>query len=308
MKRIYILTLALAPLIWSCDDDKVRFDQDKDAPKAINLRIQTDATSYDPFDAAGEITFTYFSEQTNIDFVEIEVQVVQLALGVEGERVAAGTIAGTEVTNTGSTQRSFGLTELAALVPEVSGVDELNGGDSFRFYHIAHLTDGTVFPSLILEDTEYERINTSDAIVAASSTTAFSPLLEFPLVCPLDEGFATGTYRLDVLSGAHGCLSAGYSENVTLTAVSNTAREFGFTYCVNFVLSNLRFELACNVNLLFKQGIGLACANGINWIMDTSDLGTFDIQDDSQFTLNFIDDVDNDCGLTESFSFQFTKL
>ncbi len=100
---------------------------------------------------------------------------------------------------------SIGLTanDLVTLLPGLDSINQLQPGDFFRVYAVTTLEDGTVIDGL---DTLYNAYGDGIANLPGSSVDVV-----YPVVCPYDPDFATGSYR---------CVSEGWNVDgdVTITA------------------------------------------------------------------------------------------
>lgn len=296
-KYIY-LVFAAGLLMTACvDEDAVRFDID-DMQEAVNLRIQSSSNTFDATDPEAGTTFTMYSINDDLSMVEMYVRHFKFATNEFSSQVKFGEIDGNTITNDGSTTLEIPLTDLTNALGITP--DGLSGGDVLTIYSIVTLDDGRVYPDTILVGTQYETLNVDAGIIGNSATHSFSPQLNFPIVCPLDEGFATGDYMVEVVEGSN---SSGFGpvfgEGVyTLTADGNTRRTFTVSYIPNFGFAeDMSFDFACNITLARQTDTGIGCGGPtLTWTNNNSNAGTFDISDDSEFTVSIFHDITDACG------------
>src|SRR5690606_33004284 len=138
--------------------------------------------------------------------------------------------------------------------------------------------------------------------------------LQYPIVCQLEEGFATGAYLVEIQQGNNAPFGGIFGNNmvVNIQATSNTGRSFSIPYlsaAVAGFTSTMSFELACNIVLVPETSGGLQCGIGLVWAINTANPGTFDINDDSEFTISYLHNTLGDCGLPASdpFVMKLTK-
>ncbi len=301
MKRSFksiLYTLLVLPMVMlvSCEDeDKVRIPE---FDIATNFRIVRDVNSFDSTDPNAGVKLTIYSESDNINIVNMYVSHFSFTANAETDQFALTELQGNNITNDGSTQLSFSLSELVepiGLVPS-----DLAGGDAVNIYSIVTLDDGRVYPDTIKATTDQQFLNVTPNIINSSASTSFSPRLTFPIICELDPSFGTGEYLFEVIEGNNtgfGIPIFASSTTVTIEATSSTGRTFEVPYFAGFgFTSNVNFNFACNITLVPLTASGLGCTGTLAWDMNPNDPGTFDINDDSEFTISIIHDVLLDCG------------
>ncbi len=315
MKNIIINSirfLLVVPLIFlfSCEDeDSIRIPE---VEKATNFRIVRDVGSFDSTDPEAAVTLTMYSESNNISKVDMYVSHFSLTANAESDQFLLTTIQGSQITNDGTTEYSFGLNDLAT--PVGISASDLAGGDALNIYSIVTLTDGRVFPDTVRATADQEFLNVTPNIVNNSATTSFSPKLIFPIICEIDETFGTGTYLFEIVEGENigfGIPIFDTGVPVEITATSSTGRTFEVGYFTGFgFTTNINFDFACNIILVGVTASGLGCTGTLAWDINAADPGVFDINDDSEFTISILHNTLNDCGLpvSDPYVFRLTKL
>jgi len=298
-KLRFILLLILITVIVSCEDEdaqRIPFDE---IEKVVNMRIQTSLTSFDQTSPEKTTTLTFFTENNNVDRVDLFIQHSALLT----EDITTGLLATIEeknIGNDGNTQFTFSLLDAANALN--LDVESIFGGDVITVFPVTTLTDGRVFPDTVLKDTPFQTVNVTPNIINSNATTSFTAQLPYPIVCPLPEGFATGSYQMtqevDFDPLFFGVPTGFGPETVNITATSNTGRSFNYSYLPAFggFASTLNFDFACSVVLLSAQGTGATCSAGISVDINLANVGTFNIEDDNTFTISILNDVTNDCG------------
>ena len=295
IKYLYIIPVVL--LFLSCEDeDEIRFSMD-DFQDAVNFRIVSSASSFDATNPDSEVTFTMYSENEDIVKVDMFVDHFIFTLSEATERSLFKTIDGNQISNDGNSKVNFTLKDITdALGKEPA---DLAGGDIITVYSIVTLEDGRIYPDTVLGGTNFKTLNVTPNIINNSDKTSFSPRLQFPIVCPLEEGFATGTYKMEIVEGNN----TGFGipifseENVDISAVNNTTRTFEIGYLAGFgFTADVTFDFACNITLVPETSAGLSCGGpSLGWAMNTDNPGTFNIQDDSEFTISIIHNPNGGC-------------
>ncbi len=154
-------------------------------------------------------------------------------------------------------------------------VADLGGGDIFTFRVITVAQDDVVFEP---------GVNLSAAICdepGSRSTCKFQSLI----VCDVHAAFV-GTYTMTSSS------SSFSAPNNTVTIIQPNAndpftRQTTITF-LGFTGRTLKFQLLCDNSVVPAQTTGLACANlpPLLFTTDTNNIGTYDPDDDSSFTVN----------------------
>jgi hypothetical protein len=293
---VYSILLMSIVLVSCRDDESVRFDIDE-MQEAVNLRIQRNVGTFDATDPDAAVNFTLYSENDDLGSIEMLVDLYQFAPNTTTQQVKFKELDGSTITNDGSTKLTIPLTELTSALGITPA--DLSGGDILSVYTVVTLEDGRVYPDTILAGTSYETLNVDAGIISNSATHSFSPLLRFPVVCPLDNGFATGNYRLEVIEGSN---SSGFGTifqpGVYAISGTGTRRTLNVPYFPAFGLdADITIDFACNITLSPVTDTGIGCGGPTStWINNNLNSGTFNIEDDSEFTLSIIHDITDACG------------
>ncbi|SEQ81354.1 hypothetical protein [Neolewinella agarilytica] len=197
-----------------------------------------------------------------------------------------------------------------------AGVDADNvlSGDRFQFRTEIVTTTGTTFNS----------VNSTPAV-----TNAFGGLWNFNVTatCPLADDVFVGSYNVSygyiydpfVIFGRtiQGWLPAPMDQNVTLElkAGSTTVRSFGTQYLVpSDLTSDITIDLtfSCDVVTAVSSDSGVRCS-GAGWRPIQINTASFDLNDDSTFTIEFrdwgSDENNGGCGniAAQEYSVVFVK-
>jgi hypothetical protein len=311
---IYKLSMCLVFIGFvSCEDeDAIRIPETE---KLVNFRIQRDVSSFDSTNPDAAVELTMYSESTNIDKVDMFVSHFSLIENSESDQFPLASLNGNEITNDGSTKRSFTLVELTAAMNKTPS--DLAGGDVVNIYSIVTLTDGRVYPDTVKATSDREFLNVTPNIVNSSATTSFSPKLTFPILCEMDPTFGTGTYLFEVIEGENiegfgGSSIFDDGVMVEVTSTSNTGRVFTVGYLSAFgFTTDISFDFACNVTLLGPTAAGVGCGFSITWDLNAANPGTFDISDDSEYTISIIHNDNGSCAPQvpqgDIYTFRLTK-
>jgi len=216
--------------------------------------------------------------------------------------------------NLGTTVR-IPFSDVAAFVG--AGADgAVISGDRFQFRTEIVTTSGTTFNS----------VNSTPAV-----TNAFGGIWNFNVnaTCPLSDDQFTGNYALEYGSvydafplfgamvqpfGPTIGSDPGNPNPVTLSTVAGSSTRRSFNYGVylvpgyKFSTSDITLEFACDVVTSSNIDSGAGCGSGT--IQAAQDgVATFDLDDDSTFTIEYLDfNPDGGCGVSPiGFSVVFTK-
>lgn len=146
-------------------------------------------------------------------------------------------------------------------------------------------------------------------------------IIDIVETCPIDPNFAIGDYTLNHIGG--GIPAAGFAptmgDNIIVTlepGSSSSERVFNVKFYPTFGFSNppvdFSFSLVCaetSVNGIINNGItGVGCGSSIP-VGPSSNLGTYNTEDDSLITIIFIEDVDGaSCGTEAETTITLTKI
>lgn len=166
---------------------------------------------------------------------------------------------------------------------------DLAATDLFVFRYELVLTDGRTFST----------INSGTNIEDTTNPFYVSPFqYNAPLVCPVADTYAVGTYALTTTIG--GAFGTSFNETVALTIGSSpTKRTFSADWLPGAGFGNTapyQFDLVCG-NVIFDaaQGTGLQCSLGIQ--LDPGETSTtYNENDDSVILINFTENTLGDCG------------
>jgi hypothetical protein len=208
---------------------------------------------------------------------------------------------------------SISFSEVAAFVGAGSAGDVVSG-DRFQFRTEIVTNEGTVFNS----------VNSTPAV-----TNAFGGIWNFNVnaTCPLVDTDFVGTYAVtygyvyDPFTIFGRVIQGWYpdmDETVTLALKpgSTTVRSFGTEYLVPTDLQSsidIELEFACDVVTAVSSDSGVRCA-GAGWRPVQINTASFDLTDDSTFTIEFRDwggdDNNGSCGAipAQEYSVIFTKM
>ncbi|MEJ2161953.1 MAG: hypothetical protein P8X60_01130 [Robiginitalea sp.] len=169
--------------------------------------------------------------------------------------------------------------------------DDLFGGDQFEVRYELVLDDG-------------RRFSFDDNTGTLTGSFFSSPFLYTPtVVCPVGAEQFVGTYVItDVTGGVFGTVWGDGTVVELSIGETSTQRSFAAVYLPQFAIGNgpatFTFDLVCEqVNVPASQGSGLQCSSGITLGPPRElDLGVYDQDDDSSFTITFREDEADDCG------------
>ena len=220
----------------------------------------------------------------------------EIGPGTNVEETLFATISSTTFTN-----GPFGLPRFtySATLPDMLAHvkrtnDDITGGDQFAVRFELILTDG-------------RRFSFADNTGTLTGSFFSSPFLYTPtVICPIPEDLFIGDYQLTVApTSAVGGVPIWNDQMVTISiGETSTERVFSAIYLEDLAIGNgpaeFKFNLVCGEIIpLNEQASGLQCENGITLgppVGDDVTLGTYDITDDSTFTIVFAEDESGDCG------------
>lgn len=132
-------------------------------------------------------------------------------------------------------------------------------------------------------------------------------------VCPVPSTMFVGDYLLEQLSPYTDGPTLSDGSVVTLTESGGLARSFdteNFPLYCSGTFAEFTFTLVCNETVVPSQDNLCNCGDGSDWFGAPRDgvNGTYDVTDDSVFTIRFVDDSKNNCGLgTAETEYRLTK-
>ncbi|MEO2051554.1 MAG: hypothetical protein ABGX00_07285 [Allomuricauda sp.] len=182
------------------------------------------------------------------------------------------------------------LTEMLSFVGRTEA--DITGGDQFTVRFELVLTDG-------------RRYSFADNTGTLTGSFFRSPFLYTPtVICPIPATAFVGDYTLSVNTSPIGGVPVWSETTVTLSVGANsTQRVFSATYLGGLNIGNgpreFAFDLICgNIFPTSAQASGLGCADTIFFgpQADGDAPGTYDITDDTTFTIAFSEDESNGCG------------
>jgi hypothetical protein len=190
---IFILLL----LFIGCEDpDAIRIP---DFEEGANVRIVMDpeysSLRADDLNNA-KLVFSIYSENTNLDIVEISASYYNFAQDSNYSRRIVKTYTQSDFNAANGAIRDVTLT--AAELANIFGVGEatdLGGGDRFDFYNVTTLTNGLVFPDTISLSTG-DFLNVTPNIINSAATTSFTSSFTAYVSCPFIVNDAVGTYEV----------------------------------------------------------------------------------------------------------------
>ena len=172
--------------------------------------------------------------------------------------------------------------------------DDITGGDQFTVRFELVLSNG-------------RRFSFADNTGTLTGSFFRSPFLYTPtVICPVQEDLFVGDYQLtvDPISPVGG-VPIWNNQTVTISiGETSTERVFSAIYLEDLGIGNgpeeFKFNLICGkIVPLGGQATGLACVDNITLgppLGDDVTSGTYDITDDSSFTIVFAEDESGDCG------------
>jgi len=305
----YMLFLLLAAFVFHACDVEEPFPE---VQKAVNMRIVVDpefSTINRDDPASAKVVLDLYSENVeDVEKVEFFADFFDFSEGTTSDRSfltevdlsrfnAEGVLEGLEIS----------FNDFAdALKLDASDFDGL---DLVTIYNITTLKDGRVYPSQ-LELTEDQTVNNvSPNILNSSATTSFTSTVPVLVQCPLPDGFATGTYMIEQVSGPtdpfFGNPYRWTPQEVNVTATGPVQRTFTGKYLT--FDQDFTFTVTCGILVIRRTDTGLSCG-GPSLVFVQDGINTYD--DDSEFTITLLDNVDGACGqpVGEEIELKLTKL
>ena len=304
---VFFLTGALA-FLNSCVEQDSPFPDFQDA---VNMRIVVDPdfstiNKEDP--ASAKVVLDFFSENIeDVEKVDLHIDFLDFSEGTASDRsflrtidpssFQDGVLRGVEITFD-EIKNALGL--------EVADFDGL---DQVTLYNTTTLKDGRVYPSVIEINNEVSVNNVTPNIQNSSATTSFTSQIVVFVQCPLPDGFATGKYMLEQLSGPpdpfFGNDYRWTPEEVTLTSAGPIQRTFTGKYLT--FDQDFTFVVTCGILVVNRTDTGLSCG-GPSLVFEQDGINEY--TDDKEFTITLLDNVDGGCSqpVAEPLVLKLTKI
>lgn len=176
--------------------------------------------------------------------------------------------------------------------------DALFGGDTFTTRFALNLTDGRTFSS----------DNAGGIITAGFFNSPFQYIT--PVVCNLDTNSFVGDYLIEEITPyVDGPTFADGSVVEVLVGDTDTERVF-FTpnypdYCST--PNDFKLLFVCGEIIIPIQESNCACNTGADFFGPTDAPANYDANDDTEFFVTFLNDVQSDCAPPEITTYKFTK-
>ena len=290
------------------DEEGGRFP---DLQDAANMRIIVDQNfssinADDP--SSAQVVFDIYSENIDdVEKVELFADFFDFSEGTTNDRVFLKTVPISDF-STGVLE-NFTITFDEFKTALGLQDSDFDGLDQVTIYNETTLKDGRVYPQTFAANDEVNITNTTPNILNSAATTSFTATVTVFVQCPLTDGFATGKYMLEQISGPtdpfFGNPYRWGPTEVTINADGPIQRSFTGKYLTFDVGFN--FVVTCGTLVVPKGSSGLSCGGpSLDWIQD----GINTYSDDSAFTINLLDNIDGGCGLPsgEALELKLTKL
>ena len=174
----------------------------------------------------------------------------------------------------------------------------LFGGDTFTTRFSLNLTDGRIFST----------DNAGGVVTGGFFNSPFQYIT--PVVCNLDSDSFVGNYLIEEITPyVDGPTFADGS--VVEVAIGNTATERFFLtpnypdYCST--LNDFNFQFVCGEIIVPLQESNCACSSGADYFGPTDNPANYNANDDTEFFVTFLNDVQSDCASPEITTYKFTK-
>ena len=306
IKKIsFILFVVGAMLFSSCADEDlspiITFDK---AGKGAYVRLvnlvsgEYDLNNVSTTKFEYDVEFVDVNKGKEVQTFDIQVTYVSASGTSDGPKAYKTFDAGEFITTENGFQGIkviIPLSEMLSLF-EISESD-LAAQDQFQFQSFVTTKEGSKFGFA----------NSTSAV----NGPAFKGFFNFVsnVTCPLDNESFVGDYAITYDEFDGGGFSSSFAEGtVTLSLVpgSTTQRVFTANYAVTGSDYNLNIVFVCTNLTLTTQDSGLSCG-GPNIVFKTGAATPFDINDDSEFTLEFLEDG-GACGFSDQRRvFHFVK-
>jgi len=315
-KLIFILGVVLSSsLFLACETEEKVIDYVFENTQNGAILRQVSVTGLlDLFDVNSGITVVLEYQDgegslaSNIQSVDVSLSFVDKnGNGNSQANIPFGQITGWDANGTpfGLPRATFNYSLSAALAAAGLAIDEVGAGDQFVLDFTLNTTSGQTFTN-----------SDANGNIAAVGGWYSSPYqVTSNAVCKLPDGFLTGSYAVEIISGESSYLGPGYNglgETAEITATSNTGRtiSIGYLEIFGFGPYDFQIDLVCGETVVMgEQLIGLGCSSNLGIAPPDGPNGTFDFTDDNTFTLAITDNPIEDCGVAATQSvYKFTKL
>jgi len=297
MKNLKYIVLVMLVTMFSCDessDPNNFYDENNNGAWLKTIALDANLNLNDINSAQFEVTLEEVDEEGGALLSRVDVYASFIDNTIEGSDISVAETfyhtfdASDFDTSTGRPRITHIITanEISSFMS--LNPSELAATDLFVFRYELVLTDGRTFST----------INSGTNIEDTTNPFYVSPFqYNAPLVCPVADTYAVGTYAITTTIG--GVFGASFNETVTLTIGSSpTKRAFNGDW-INFGnIVTWQFDLVCG-NVIFDaaQATGLACAGGPGIQLDPGEtFTTYDENDDSVILINFTENTLGDCG------------
>jgi hypothetical protein len=296
-----MMFLAAAVLMGCEDEDAIRVPELREGA-SLRITFPDPDLSFFNFEdpSTSRVQFNLYSQNRNIDSVNIYATYFSAAEGTTSERRLIRTYRQNDFTNGILTDGVITLSEAASAFGRNLG--DIQGGDRFEFFNEMVLTDGRKFPS----EVELPGITNSNTVrpeIANRSvqTSSFNAGFTSFVACPLPPGYAVGRYRLEQTEGPtdpfFGNPYRFAPAEVNISQTSPIDRRFSLTY-LTFEGRTFNFQLICDNLLIPETSSGIGCGGPtFTWRTGTT-AGTYDVASDDVLVLEIMDNVTGACGLS----------
>lgn len=321
MKFRYLLILITIGVLWSgCADDElspiITFDT---AGKGAYVAL-VEVTSAVDYDLAN---FNSTSFDYRVEFIDIEngstVESYDIFVGFQDNTGTNGDNSRDQVLLNSFSKGDFTVNEngkpgITVSIPlsqvgSALGLTQadMSGADFINFNTEVTTSEGAKFTAS----------NSSAAVNGSAFRGHFKWSVK--LNCPLQDSQFSGNYMMTYVSGGESPVGGAPifgddNQVVSVEVVTQTKRKFSIVYLPTLEIGNgavdFVFELVCSVVLPDEgQSSGLGCgATILLGPPKAADLSNFNLADDSEFEMAFIEDVTDDCGAGQNaVTIKFTK-
>lgn len=268
-------------MVSSCEDESLNplpIDGTSDFASYLTLEVGNIVFDAEDLDNAA-FTGTLTERGPGVTSYTINVSLFRSATGVRSDTLPVKTL---------TSYGDFSVTAAEVAAALDSTIADFEQGDQIDF--VCSFTDGT----------NTWRVDGDDANIGADLFGNPGQRQAFTytgfIACAIDAAF-TGDYEMVQTEGGGDPFFGGprfKTEIVTVAAPNLIQREWDANY-ITFGVDFAIILLCENVVVPFTAS-GVGCGGpGLNWIQEEP-LATYDPTDDSSFTINIIENVDNGCG------------